>query len=164
MYTKTVTYKDFAGKEHKETLNFELNTMDVLEMHYGTPGGIVKALDDVINHENPLGILLIVKTFVMMSYGKLNKSKTQFDKSTTAKMKFMNSKAYPAIMEILLYDKTGKELSDFLDGVLPEEIKTGSYKKTDKLNINIDLDLKNLNKKTIFDDLSNLGFKLKNDK
>ena len=161
MYTKTVTYKDYAGKTHKETLNFELNVTDVLEMNYGMPGGIVKAIDLTVNNENPYGLLMMLKTFVLMAYGKLNKSKTQFDKSTNVKIKFMASKAYPTFMEILLFDKTGKEVSEFLDKIIPEEIKEKA--ENNKYNINLDLDLKNLNKKTIFDDLSNLGFKLKDD-
>ena len=114
MYTKTVTYKDYAGKTHKETLNFELNVTDVMEMHYGMPGGIVKAIDSALNDENPYGLLMMLKTFVLMSYGKLNKSKTQFDKSASVKMKFMASKAYPTFMEILLFDKTGSVFHQFV--------------------------------------------------
>ena len=62
-------------------------------------------------------------------------------------------------MQILLKD--GDEFVNFLEGIIPEEIRDSSKEKNNPFNMNLDLDLKNLNKKTIFDDLGELGFKLR---
>lgn len=159
MYTKIINYKDYAGKSHQETLNFELSVTSILTMHYSLRGGLVAAIDACANDDNPSIMIAMIKLFVIESYGKLNKSKTEFDKSPKVKEKFLKSKAYDTFMQILLKD--GDEFVNFLDGIIPEEVKNSSKEKNNPFNMNLDLDLKNLNKKTIFDDLEELGFKLR---
>lgn len=149
MYSKNIEYTNYDGKKHKETLNFELNIVDIIEMNYGFEGGVGNALKQGIEGNDTHILFQLLQTFVLMSYGKLNKSKTQFNKSTEAKAKFVNSRAYGAFMNILFGDRTGKEIAEFLEKIIPDDVKEFSEEKF------------NFNTKTIFDDLSNLGVKLK---
>ena len=153
MYSRIIEYTNYDGKKHKETLNFELNIVDIIEMNYGFEGGVGNALKHGIEGNDTHILFQLVQAFVLMSYGKLNKSKTQFNKSTETKAKFINSRAYGTFMNILFGDKTGKEITEFLDKIIPNDVK--KELPEEKFNFNA---------KTIFDDLSNLGFKLKKDK
>lgn len=160
MYTKTVKFYGYDDKEHQQTLHFALNFSDILDINAMYHGGLVNMIDDMVkNHDFNL-MYAFIDALIIKSYGKPNKDKTEFDKSLAVKTKFLNSAAYQTYLRTLLHD--GNEFNKFFEGIFPkdirEEIKQINDEKRTKNPFEFNIDF---TKKTIFDDLSNLGFKLK---
>ena len=155
MYTKTITYKDYVGKEHTETLNFEISLSDIVDLFYNVGGDLLTKYDQII--ESAGGMLWLVKTFLILGYGKLNKAKTQFNKSARIKNAFIQSKALDVVLFDLISDKTGEEVNKFMENIFSKDISNKIKEDGTKFDLEF-------NTKTIFDDLTNLGVKLKKDK
>ena len=160
MYSTEVTYFDYGGKERKEKLNFELDIKDILALELVLPGGVSGFLDRLNKVESFADILMFIKAIVLTSYGKLSRDKKKFDKSVKAKEKFVDSKPYNVFMMSLMKDP--KKFGEFLNNVFPMELKK-EFEEFEKNvnNVNKDTSEIKLNNKTIFDDMSELGFKLK---
>ena len=160
MYSTEVTYFDYGGKERKEKLNFELDIKDIFALELVLPGGMSDFIDRLSKTENHVDVLMFIKAIVLSSYGKLSRDKKKFDKSVKAKEKFVDSKPYNVFMMSLMKDP--KKFGEFLNNVFPMELKKEfeEYEKNVN-NDNKDVSEIKLNNKTIFDDMSELGFKLK---
>lgn len=160
MYSTEVTYFDYGGKERKEKLNFELDIKDIFALELVLPGGVSGFLDRLNRLESIADILMFIKAIVLTSYGKLSRDKKKFDKSVKAKEKFVDSKPYNVFMMSLMKDP--KKFGEFLNNVFPIELKK-EFEEFEKNvnNTNKDTSEIKLNNKTIFDDMSELGFKLK---
>ena len=164
MYTTKIKYYGFDDKEHEITLHFALTYSDLITLQNTLPGGLVGMFDKIVETGDKVSTIILVKSLLVTAYGKPNRTKTLFDKSNKIKADFVNSAAYQKILRIMLTD--GKEFEKFLHESLPVEVRQDIDKEEKHYNMNFgDLNLGFItkNKKTIFDDLSNLGFKLKTD-
>ena len=52
MHKETVTYTDYNGVERKETFYFNMNEAELIEMQYGTAGGLDQTIKKIIEAQD----------------------------------------------------------------------------------------------------------------
>lgn len=124
MLKKTISYKDYDGKERNEEVYFNLDEGEIMEMEMSVSGGFSAMLERVVHEESEPELFKIFKNFVVKSYGEKSADGRYFlkedDDGRPLVRKFLQSKAYSALM--LELTKDAKAASDFVNAIMPADL------------------------------------------
>ena len=124
MYKKTITYKDYDGKERTEEHYFNLDEGELMEMYMSVPGGYPAMLQRVVNEQSEPELFKIFKEIVVKSYGEKTGDGKYFlkedDDGRPLVRKFLQSKAYSALMMEFM-TKT-QSFTDFANQIIPADM------------------------------------------
>ena len=124
MLKKTVSYKDYNGKERTDELYFNLDEGELMEMEMSVNGGYTTMIERVVKEEDNVKLFQIFKEFVLKSYGEKSSDGKYFLKEDEygrpLVRKFLQSKAYSALMMEFM-SKT-ESFTEFVNGIIPAEM------------------------------------------
>lgn len=124
MLKKTVSYKDYNGKERTDELYFNLDEGELMEMEMSVNGGYTTMIERVVKEEDNVKLFQIFKEFVVKSYGEKSADGKYFIKEDEngrpLVRKFLQSKAYSALMMEFM-SKT-ESFTEFVNGIIPAEM------------------------------------------
>ena len=117
MIKKTVTGKDFDGKDYTEEYYFHLTTGDLID--WATEdGGLVDKLMNISKEEDPLKIIPIMKKILIRSYGVKTKDGHGFIKDPEDVKNFQYTAAFSELYTEL--STNADKAVEFIEGIMPE--------------------------------------------
>lgn len=130
MITKTISYVDFNGKKRTEDFYFHLSKPELLELDASYEGGWNAHLMRVINANNNSEIFRTVKEFILKAFGIKTEDGRRIrkvdDNGRPLYIAFEESPAYETLlMELCLGPDSAKNVADFVNGVVPADIRDG---------------------------------------
>ena len=122
MLTKKITYKNFDDVEITETLYFNLTQSELMEMQFSTTGGFKEMIERIVDSKDNNQILATFKQIILKAYGEKSPDGKYLRKEGgELARQFMDSAAYDAfIMDLFTNEKS---MSDFVNGIIPKELK-----------------------------------------
>jgi hypothetical protein len=124
MYKKTITYKDYDGRERSEDHYFNLDEGEIMEMEMSVSGGYSNMIERVANEQSEPELFKIFKEFVLATYGEKTSDGKYFMKEDEngrpLVRKFLQSRAYSALMMEFM-TKTNA-FTEFVNKVIPAEM------------------------------------------
>lgn len=124
MLKKTITYKDYNGKERIEDHYFNLDEGELIEMELSVHGGYTTMIEKVVASESEPELFTIFKDFICKSYGEKSGDGRYFLKEDEdgrpLVRKFLQSKAYSALMMEFM-TKT-ESFTEFVNKIIPAEM------------------------------------------
>lgn len=120
MLTKQITYTDFFGVERTETFYFNLSQSELIEMQFGTAGGLGEMIQKVVDAKDQQTIIKVFRELILKSYGEVSPDGRRLMKSDEISKAFSETNAYDKLyMELSTNDVAA---SDFINGIVPKEI------------------------------------------
>lgn len=120
MLTKQITYTDFFGVERTETFYFNLSQSELVEMQFGTAGGLGAMIQKVVDAKDQQTIIRVFRELILKSYGEVSPDGRRLMKSEELSKAFSETNAYDKLyMELSTDDMAA---ADFINGVVPKEI------------------------------------------
>ena len=120
MLTKQITYTDFFGVERTETFYFNLSQSELVEMQFGTAGGLGAMIQKVVDAKDQQTIIKVFRELILKSYGEVSPDGRRLMKSEELSKAFSEPNAYDKLyMELSTDDMAA---ADFINGVVPKEI------------------------------------------
>ena len=141
MLAKTITYTDYNDVERTETFYFNISKAELLEMEYGTTGGLSQAIDKLLSAIDLPEIIKIFKDIVLKAYGEKSADGRRFIKSEELSTAFSQTEAYTAIFMELATDADAA--AAFINGVMPR------LSEDQESKIKAAIEAKNLTSKSI---------------
>lgn len=122
MLKKTITYEDFNGVERKEDFYFNLSKAEIMEMQFGTVGGLDVMLKKIIDAKDVKSIMDAFKMLILKAYGIKSDDGRRFIKSEEIAKEFEQTEAYSILyMELASDDNAAAE---FVNGIIPKDVAT----------------------------------------
>ena len=122
MLKKTITYEDFNGVERKEAFYFNLSKAEIMEMQFGTVGGLDVMLKKIIDAKDVKSIMDTFKMLILKAYGIKSDDGRRFIKSEEISKEFEQTEAYSILyMELASDDNAAAE---FVNGIIPKDVAT----------------------------------------
>ena len=122
MLKKTITYEDFNGVERKEDFYFNLSKAEIMEMQFGTVGGLDVMLKKIIDAKDVKSIMDTFKMLIIKAYGIKSDDGRRFIKSEEIAKEFEQTEAYSILyMELASDDNAAAE---FVNGIIPKDVAT----------------------------------------
>ena len=122
MLKKTITYEDFNGVERKEDFYFNLSKAEIMEMQFGTVGGLDVMLKKIIDAKDVKSIMDTFKMLILKAYGIKSDDGRRFVKSEEIAKEFEQTEAYSILyMELASDDNAAAE---FVNGIIPKDVAT----------------------------------------
>nr|DAI86594.1 MAG TPA: hypothetical protein [Caudoviricetes sp.] len=122
MLKKTITYEDFNGVERKEDFYFNLSKAEIMEMQFGTVGGLDVMLKKIIDAKDVKSIMDTFKMLILKAYGIKSDDGRRFIKSEEIAKEFEQTEAYSILyMELASDDNAAAE---FVNGIIPKDVVT----------------------------------------
>lgn len=122
MLKKTITYEDFNGVERKEDFYFNLSKAEIMEMQFGTVGGLDVMLKKIIDAKDVKSIMDTFKMLILKAYGIKSDDGRRFIKSEEIAKEFEQTEAYSILyMELASDDNAAAE---FVNGIIPKDVAT----------------------------------------
>lgn len=118
MIKKTISYVDYDGNKRTEDHYFNLSQAEVAEMELGTPGGVTKMIERLVQEQNGKEIVDTFKDLICRSYGRKSLDGKCFDKDPKWLKEFMQTEAYSQLFIELLSDPDNA--AAFFNAVLPK--------------------------------------------
>lgn len=141
MFTKKITYTDFAGETRTEEFMFNLSKADVIQWRFSVNGGIEEVFRRVIDKNDQNALVGLVKDLIHRSYGERSIDGKKFEKRRNGvdlADEFEQTAAYDALFMQLITD--AKAAADFVNGLMPADL-VAEIEKLPKLpNGEVDLD------------------------
>ena len=120
MLKKTITYKDFNGVERKEDFYFNLSKAEIMEMQFGTVGGLDVMLQKIVDAKDVKSIMNTFKMLILKAYGIKSDDGRRFIKSEEIAKEFEQTEAYSILyMELATDDNAAAE---FVNGIMPKDV------------------------------------------
>lgn len=120
MLKKTITYEDFNGVERKEDFYFNLSKAEIMEMQFGTVGGLDVMLKKIIDAKDVKSIMDTFKMLILKAYGIKSDDGRRFIKSEEIAKEFEQTEAYSILyMELASDDNAAAE---FVNGIIPKDV------------------------------------------
>ena len=120
MLKKTITYEDFNGVERKEDFYFNLSKAEIMEMQFGTVGGLDVMLQKIVDAKDVKSIMNTFKMLILKAYGVKSDDGRQFIKSKEIAKEFEQTEAYSILyMELATDDNAAAE---FVNGIMPKDV------------------------------------------
>lgn len=104
MLKKTITYEDFNGVERKEDFYFNLSKAEIMEMQFGTVGGLDVMLKKIIDAKDVKSIMDTFKMLILKAYGIKSDDGRRFIKSEEIAKEFEQTEAYSILYMELASD------------------------------------------------------------
>lgn len=117
MLKKTIKYTDYDGVERTEDFYFNLSKAEVMEMEYGTTGGLTKMIEQMVNTQDVSRIMELFKRIIVASYGEKSLDGKRFVKSPELATQFTQTEAYSELFMELLKDP--QKFADFINAIIP---------------------------------------------
>lgn len=122
MLKKTITYEDFNGVERKEDFYFNLSKAEIMEMQFGTVGGLDVMLQKIVDAKDVKSIMNTFKMLILKAYGVKSDDGRRFIKSEEIAKEFEQTEAYSILyMELASDDNAAAE---FVNGIIPKDVAT----------------------------------------
>lgn len=122
MLKKSITYKNFNGREVVKDFYFHLSASELVEMEVSTKEGLGETLKRIIKTEDHASLIKEFKTIILASYGERSEDGERFIKNDALRDEFMQTAAYDALfMELAMSDGAAAE---FVTGLLPADLST----------------------------------------
>lgn len=117
MLAKQIKYTDYNGVERNETFYFNLSKAELLQMQFGTVGGMDEYLKKIIETQDTVKIMKEFTDLILKSYGVKSDDGKRFIKSEELSTEFAQTEAFTE----LLMDMVGTEgfAADFVSKVMP---------------------------------------------
>lgn len=120
MLKKTITYEDFNGVERKEDFYFNLSKAEIMEMQFGTVGGLDVMLQKIVDAKDVKSIMNTFKMLILKAYGVKSDDGRRFVKSEEIAKEFEQTEAYSILyMELATDDNAAAE---FVNGIMPKDV------------------------------------------
>lgn len=120
MLKKTITYEDFNGVGRKEDFYFNLSKAEIMEMQFGTVGGLDVMLKKIIDAKDVKSIMDTFKMLILKAYGIKSDDGRRFIKSEEIAKEFEQTEAYSILyMELASDDNAAAE---FVNGIIPKDV------------------------------------------
>lgn len=120
MTSKTVTYKDWNGKDRTETFYFHFSQAELMEMEISQEGGFSERVKKIADANNLPDMLKIWKNFVLDAYGVKSDDGRRFMKNEEIRQSFVECPAYSIIfMELATNTEAA---SNFINTVVPADM------------------------------------------
>lgn len=120
MIKKTVTCKDFNGKEYTEDYYFNLTEAEAIDMETSVSGGLTEHLKKLIETDNQPETMKFFRELVRKAYGVKSEDGRRFIKDEKIVTEFTQTNAYSEIyMELAINDVAAAE---FVNGILPQNL------------------------------------------
>ena len=118
MLKKTIAYKDYDNNERVEDFYFHLSKAEILEMEYGTTGGMTKIIEQMVATQDTARIMKMFKEIIMRSYGEKSLDGKRFIKSPELAEAFIQTEAYSNLFMELIQDP--EKFAQFIKAVIPD--------------------------------------------
>lgn len=123
MFTKSVTYTDFNGKQRTEDFHFHLNKAELLELDASYEGGWTAHVQRIINANSNSEIFRTMKDFMLRAFGIKSEDGRRFMKSEEIRRSFEENPAYEIIlMELTLGPDAAKTAAEFINNTMPKDM------------------------------------------
>lgn len=123
MFTKPITYTDFAGETRTENFEFNMTKSEIIEWQYSVKGGINNLFQKIVNDNDQPALVMMIKDLIRRSYGERSLDGRKFDKKRNGVMLFDDFEASPAydvlFMELIQDEKAAAE---FINGLMPADL------------------------------------------
>ncbi len=125
MFTKKVKYVDFDGNLREETVRFNLNESEVLDLQMSENGGLTAMIERMIETQDNAKLAAEFRRLLALSYGEKSLDGRSFVKEDEEGRplfrKFKQTGAYNEVYKWLL---TGENaVLEFMEGIIPKEQK-----------------------------------------
>lgn len=121
MFTKTVTYTDYSGRERTETFCFNLTKAELYSLQVSTPDGLAGMIQTIIDATDPKEVFSTFEKLVCMSYGEKSDDGRRFIKNSEVLDDFKHTNAYSDI--ILELGTDDSKAAEFIKGILPADLE-----------------------------------------
>ena len=118
MLKKTIAYKDYDNNERVEDFYFNLSKAEILEMEYGTTGGMTKIIEQSVATPDTARIMTMFTEIIMRSYGEKSLDGKRFIKSPELAEAFIQTEAYSNLFMELIQDP--EKFAQFIKAVIPD--------------------------------------------
>ena len=118
MLVKTIPYKDFNGKERKETFFFNLEANEITKLELSVPGGFRAMIRKLVEQQNVPEIAEVFTQVIDASYGIKSEDGKYFRKTPEALFDFKSTRAYNVLFMELVGDP--KAAIEFFKGIIPD--------------------------------------------
>ena len=119
MFKKTITYKDFDGKDIKEDFYFNFTRAEILEMQLEETGGLAEKLQRIINTQDVPSIIKVFKDLILRAFGQKSQDGKRFIKSEEISKEFSQTNAFADLyIELATNEQAATE---FINNVIPAE-------------------------------------------
>ena len=132
MIKKTVKYEDYEGNQREETLYFNLNKAEIIEMQ---TVGSLKNFQQIANSQDTAGVVEILKDLIVKSYGEKSADGKRFVKVRDGRRladNFVETEAYPELFMELATKPEAMEA--FVRGIIPQSLLIEAEKQQAQLN------------------------------
>lgn len=120
MLKKTITYLGYDGIERTEDFYFHFSKAELMEMEFGTTGGMTVMISRIVGSKDIATLIKIFKDLVLKAYGEKSEDGRRFVKSEELSTAFSQTEAYSKLfMELATDDKAAAE---FVNGVMPADV------------------------------------------
>lgn len=117
MLKQKVQYEDFDGATQVETLYFNLNRMELIDLQarYGKED-MAKHIEKLVEDKDIEKVYAILNDIVISAYGVRSEDGKRFIKNDQIREEFKQSLAYDALIEDF-HDESRKVLETFITGI-----------------------------------------------
>lgn len=120
MLEKTMKYKNYNDEEIEQTFYFHLTKAEILEMEFGTSGGVSAALEKIVKAKDVPELIKNFKIIVDSAYG-VKTPDGKFYKSEQLLNEFKATSAYSDLFTELI--TSSKAASDFVNSIVPKDMR-----------------------------------------
>lgn len=127
MIKKVIAYEDYDGNLREDVAYFNLTKSELRELEWSIPGGLVAKLNEMLANpeENVAGMMRILKTLIIASYGEKSADGKRFIKERDGVNlgdEFATSAAFEVLFDELL---SGEDtVNEFISGMLPKAVQS----------------------------------------
>lgn len=122
MITKNITYTDYNGETRTESLFFNLNQTELMEMAYSDGENISNTLTKAMADKDLGTIVRFLKKFIAIAYGEKSEDGRFFVKTEEKRNNFVCSAAFDALLTELVNSNDSNTVEAFIAGVVPSAL------------------------------------------
>lgn len=122
MITKNITYTDYNGETRTESLFFNLNQTELMEMAYSDGENISNTLTKAMADKDLGTIVRFLKKFIAFAYGEKSEDGRFFVKTEEKRNNFVCSAAFDALLTELVNSNDSNTVEAFIAGVVPSAL------------------------------------------
>lgn len=122
MIKKTMTYTDYNGIVRTEDFYFNLTKAELLNMEWGTSGGMTNIIPQIVNAKDIPSIASLFEKIIQKAYGKKSPDGRRFIKNQEVLDDFMQTEAYSDLYMELATD--ADKATEFIKGVMPADMQS----------------------------------------
>lgn len=134
MLKKNIEFVDFEGQKQVSTEYFNMTRMELLNFQDSVMpkefDDLQTYIDDIVNRKDIRGMFNVIKSMVLISYGKKSEDGKHFLKNAAIREEFESSLAYSALIESFFEDQDGKVMTSFVEGIIssiPKDSTAASF-------------------------------------